>query len=150
MKTVLISLSLATALLTAALNVDKSPVAKDVATTTRTKEVKIAALIKNLEYDNALPSIRNKYYRDLDALAATVKAENYTLSIRGHADSVGQYKYNWVLSDKRALNVKNYLLSKGVKEDKIVTTPFGSTVPIASNKTAAGRQHNRRVEISVK
>jgi OOP family OmpA-OmpF porin len=54
-----------------------------------------------------------------------------------------------VLSDKRALVVKNYLVGKGVQEDKIATTPFGSTVPVASNKTAEGRQRNRCVEISV-
>jgi len=110
----------------------------------------LAALTKKLEYDSDRASIRSDYYSNLDQLAETIKNDNYAVALKGHADSVGKYKYNWVLSDKRALSVKKYLISKGVKEDRIVTTPFGSTVPIASNKTAAGRQKNRRVEVELK
>ena len=110
----------------------------------------IVAIPKKLEYDNNKESIRRAYYANLDQLVKTIKDNNYAVSLRGHADSIGRYKYNWVLSDKRAISVKEYLVSKGVKEDKIVTTPFGSTVPIATNKTAAGRQKNRRVEIELK
>jgi OOP family OmpA-OmpF porin len=40
-------------------------------------------------------------------------------------------------------------VKKGVSAEKIVTTPFGSTMPIASNKTPEGRQKNRRVEIRI-
>ncbi|UKT62407.1 OmpA family protein [Pedobacter mucosus] len=115
----------------------------------RTKAI-LAALTKNLEYDFNKPSIRGAYYTNLNKLADEVKENNYALSLSGHTDSIGRYKYNWVLSDKRANSIKEYLVSKGVKADRIVTTPFGSTVPIATNKTAAGRQKNRRVEIAIK
>lgn len=114
------------------------------------KVLALKALTKNLEYDSAKPSIRRSYYKNLDKLAQAIKDDDYAVSLRGHADSVGRYKYNWVLSDDRAISVKKYLVSKGVKEDRVVTTPFGSTVPIATNKTAAGRQKNRRVEIELK
>jgi outer membrane protein OmpA-like peptidoglycan-associated protein len=114
------------------------------------KTVVLAALTKNLEYDTDKPEIRDAYYKNLDELAKTIKDDNYAVSLRGHADSRGRYKYNWVLSDKRAISVKDYLVSKGVKENRIVTTPYGSTVPIATNKTVAGRQKNRRVEIELK
>jgi outer membrane protein OmpA-like peptidoglycan-associated protein len=110
----------------------------------------VVAIPKKLEYDNNKESIRRAYYANLDQLVKTIKDNNYAVSLRGHADSIGKYKYNWVLSDKRAINVKDYLVSKGIKEDRIVTTPFGSTVPIATNKTAAGRQKNRRVEIELR
>ena len=110
----------------------------------------VVAVPKKLEYDNNRESIRKAYYANLDQLAKTIKENNYAVSLRGHADSIGKYKYNWVLSDKRAINVKKYLVSKGISEDKIVTTPFGSTVPIATNKTPEGRQKNRRVEIELK
>lgn len=150
MKTFLITTSLAALFLVAAVNASKSTGTENEAAASYTaKRAVVAALIKNMEYDNNGSLIKNKYYSDLDKLAAAVKSENYTLSLRGHADAVGKYKYNWVLSDKRALIVKNYLVSKGVNEDKIVTTPFGSTVPIASNATPEGRQKNRRVEISI-
>jgi len=111
---------------------------------------RVAAIPKKLEYDNNKESIRRRYYANLDQLAKSIKDNNYAVSLRGHADSIGKYKYNWVLSDKRAISVKNYLVSKGVSKDNIVTTPFGSTVPIATNKTAEGRQKNRRVEIELR
>lgn len=110
----------------------------------------VAAVPKKLEYDNNKEAIRRAYYANLDQLVKTIKDNNYAVSVRGHADSIGKYKYNWVLSDKRAQNVKEYLVSKGIDENKIVATPFGSTVPIATNKTASGRQKNRRVEIDLK
>ncbi|RZK21666.1 MAG: OmpA family protein [Pedobacter sp.] len=110
----------------------------------------LSELTKNLEYDFDKPAVRAAYYKKLDELADAVKSENYVVSLRGHADGIGAYKYNWVLSDKRAVSVKDYLVSKGVKTDRVVTTPFGSTIPIASNKTESGRQKNRRVEISLK
>lgn len=150
MKIFLITTSMAALFLVGAINAPKIKLSdeepKAVATS---KRASVAALLKNMEYDNDRSLVRSRYYADLDKLAAAIKSENYTVSLRGHADSIGPYKYNWVLSDKRALLVKNYLVSKGVKEDKVVTTPFGSTAPVASNKTEAGRQRNRRVEISV-
>jgi outer membrane protein OmpA-like peptidoglycan-associated protein len=109
-----------------------------------------ADLAKKLEYDFNKPSVRDAYFKKLDQLAEAVISEDYAVSLKGHADAIGAYKYNWVLSDKRAISVKDYLVSKGVKGERIVTTPYGSTVPIATNKTAAGRQKNRRVEIELK
>lgn len=114
------------------------------------KAASLAALTKNLEYDTANPAIRDAYFKNLDELAKTIKDDNYAVSLRGHADSRGKYKYNWVLSDNRAISVKKYLVSKGVSENRIITTPYGSTVPVATNATAAGRQKNRRVEIELK
>jgi outer membrane protein OmpA-like peptidoglycan-associated protein len=118
--------------------------------TKTTSVISLADLTKNLEYDFNKPSVRDAYYKKLDQLAEAVINDNYAVSLKGHADGIGAYKYNWVLSDKRAVSVKDYLVTKGVKSERIVTTPFGSTVPIATNKTAAGRQKNRRVEIELK
>lgn len=114
------------------------------------KSALIAEVTRNVEFDFAKSSVRAGYDSNLDRLAKLMKDEEYVVSLRGHADSIGSYKPNWVLSDKRAVHVKDYLLSKGVKKNRIVTIPFGSTLPIATNKTAAGRQKNRRVEIVLK
>jgi OOP family OmpA-OmpF porin len=114
------------------------------------KAGRLLVLTKSLEYDTNKPSIRDNYYKNLDELANTIKEDNYAVSLRGHADSRGRYKYNWVLSDNRAISVRDYLVSKGVKENRIVTTPYGSTVPVATNKTPEGRQKNRRVEIELR
>lgn len=114
------------------------------------KSTLIAEVTRNIEYDFAKASVRNAYYDNLNRLAKLVIDDDYVVSLRGHADSIGKYKPNWVLSEKRAVEVKDYLVAKGVKKERIVAIPYGSTIPIATNKTAEGRQKNRRVEIKLK
>ena len=105
--------------------------------------------VQRIEFDFASSSVRQRYHPDLDKLAQSIKTEKYVLALRGHADSIGNYVSNWKLSEKRANEVKKYLIEKGVSETSVVTTPFGSTIPIASNKTPSGRQKNRRVEVNI-
>ncbi len=68
----------------------------------------------------------------------------------GHTDSIGTERYNQKLSERRAAAVKRYLVSKGIPASKITTIGKGETQPVATNKTAAGRQKNRRVDIEFK
>jgi outer membrane protein OmpA-like peptidoglycan-associated protein len=109
----------------------------------------VAELTGNLQFDFGHADLRPKYDDQLDQLAKMLIDKNYALALRGHADSIGTYVGNWKLSDKRVNCIKDYLVKKGVSAEKIVTTPFGSTMPIASNKTPEGRQKNRRVEIRI-
>jgi outer membrane protein OmpA-like peptidoglycan-associated protein len=111
--------------------------------------VVVANVINRLHYDFAKYTIRPQYNGKLEKLGQLMLKNNYSVALRGYADSLGSYKGNWVLSDKRANEVKDYLIKMGVAKDRIVATPFGSTNPIASNKTAEGRQINRRVEIII-
>jgi len=110
----------------------------------------LTVLQKNLQYDFAKASIRKAYYSRLDELAEVINRRKCAVALRGYADSIGTYKGNWLLSQKRSDAVKKYLVNKGVAQELIVSTAFGSTEPISSNKTAAGRQQNRRVEIKIK
>jgi outer membrane protein OmpA-like peptidoglycan-associated protein len=71
------------------------------------------------------------------------------LAIDGHTDWVGAEEYNQTLSDNRAGAVRDYITSKGIDASRIVSTGHGETTPIADNKTAAGRQKNRRVELTL-
>nr|MCU0353811.1 OmpA family protein [Cytophagales bacterium] len=61
----------------------------------------------------------------------------------------GNAAANLKLSKARADAVKRYLVRKGVNADQLITEGFGSRRPIADNKTAEGRQRNRRVEMKV-
>lgn len=81
----------------------------------------------------------------------TILNENSSvkLKIDGHTDNTGTDEYNLKLSDGRAASVKAYLVSKGIDESRIISEGFGESTPIADNKTAAGRQQNRRVEMKL-
>jgi len=69
--------------------------------------------------------------------------------IEGHTDSVGTAEFNMLLSRSRAEAVRNALLERGISAQRITTKGYGESYPVASNKTAEGRQQNRRVEIVV-
>jgi outer membrane protein OmpA-like peptidoglycan-associated protein len=71
------------------------------------------------------------------------------LQIEGHTDSIGSDEYNQTLSEKRADSVVGYLVSSGVTPDHVTGTGMGKADPVADNKTAAGRQLNRRVDMVV-
>lgn len=86
----------------------------------------------------------------LDDLASKLGALNLEVIIAvGHTDSVGSDAYNQKLSIRRAEAVKGYLVNKGVDAKRIYTEGKGEKQPVATNKTAAGRAQNRRVEIEV-
>jgi outer membrane protein OmpA-like peptidoglycan-associated protein len=71
------------------------------------------------------------------------------VTIAGHTDNTGSAALNQKLSENRAKAAKAYLVSKGIDAERMKTEGFGSTKPIADNKTAAGRKLNRRVEFTV-
>jgi outer membrane protein OmpA-like peptidoglycan-associated protein len=71
------------------------------------------------------------------------------LEIEGHTDSVGSDAYNQTLSEKRAASVRDYLVNSNVSINNVVARGLGKGDPVADNKTAAGRQLNRRVEMIV-
>ncbi|WP_131667840.1 OmpA family protein [Psychrobacter pygoscelis] len=86
----------------------------------------------------------------LDRLASTMIEYNQTtVSVAGHTDSKGSDAYNRQLSGDRANAVANYLISRGVDRSRIRTVAYGESQPIASNNTEAGRQQNRRVELTI-
>jgi outer membrane protein OmpA-like peptidoglycan-associated protein len=69
--------------------------------------------------------------------------------ISGHTDNVGNAAYNLDLSGKRVKSVAAYLQSKGIDSSRLKSQGFGSTKPIADNKTEEGKQMNRRVEVTI-
>jgi outer membrane protein OmpA-like peptidoglycan-associated protein len=88
--------------------------------------------------------------KELDVVADFLsKNPSVKVSIEGHTDNSGSDKINQPLSEKRAAAAKAYLVSKGIAEDRMTTSGYGSSQPIADNKTTAGRQKNRRVEIKI-
>lgn len=105
--------------------------------------------IQNLEFDFAKASIRPSSYPSLDKVADILVKKHFSLKLGGHTDNVGSAARNLMLSKDRAESVKAYLVSKGANPSRIEAVGYGMTQPIASNKTAAGRQQNRRVEFTL-
>ena len=105
--------------------------------------------IKDLQFESGKATIRSSSYPSLDRVAEILVKKNFSLKLAGHTDNVGSDDANMKLSKDRAESVKDYLVSKGANPSRIEATGYGETQPIASNKTAAGRQKNRRVEFTL-
>ena len=88
----------------------------------------------------------------LDDFAGKVKAlnEQYYIEIQGHTDDTGSSRYNEDLGQRRADEVRRYLSrNAGLPLMRMSTISYGDTLPVAPNKTKAGRAQNRRVVIVV-
>lgn len=94
--------------------------------------------------------VRAESYPILDKVAATLNEYGETMiEVAGHTDSTGSAEYNQKLSERRAHAVAAYLESHGVGVKRLIVVGDGAQHPIASNDSEAGRQQNRRVEITI-
>jgi outer membrane protein OmpA-like peptidoglycan-associated protein len=75
--------------------------------------------------------------------------KNLVIEIGGYTDSTGSDAYNLSLSEKRALSVVNYLVSKGIQSSRLKYKGYGNTSSIGDNATAEGRKLNRRTEAKI-
>ena len=95
-------------------------------------------------------NIRPDAQAKLDDLVSKLAGVNLEVIVAvGHTDSIGTEAYNLALSKRRADAVKQYLVSKGIEANRIYTEGKGKTQPVADNRTAEGRQKNRRVEVEI-
>jgi outer membrane protein OmpA-like peptidoglycan-associated protein len=88
----------------------------------------------------------------LDGLISKVKSYGKALyiEVEGHTDNVGDEQFNLMLSEDRALAVRNYLNQNGgIPLHAMNTIAFGEEKPIADNSSKDGRAQNRRVVIRV-
>jgi OOP family OmpA-OmpF porin len=107
----------------------------------------ISLPLKNLFFEINQYQIKNSSYSELDRLVELVKKYELHINIGGHTDNVGAQKSNIELSQHRANSVRNYLIEKGCNRAKIKVKGYGEIQPVANNKTAEGREKNRRVEV---
>jgi len=93
-----------------------------------------------------MPGAKAKLDRIVDVLK---QQGDHQITIEGHTDSRGTDALNMDLSQRRAESVRDYLVSRGLTEDKIKATGKGESSPVATNDTAVGRAQNRRVELVI-
>lgn len=104
----------------------------------------------NITFDTGRIDIKANFTNVLDSVVLVVNEFDKTvLEVAGHTDSVGSDSANLSLSEGRASSVANYLRGKGVKPERLTTIGYGETRPVADNSTDAGREQNRRVELTL-
>jgi outer membrane protein OmpA-like peptidoglycan-associated protein len=69
------------------------------------------------------------------------------IEFHGHTDGMAGLEKSMSLSQLRAEAVRQYFIAKGITPERVRAIGFGSSSPIADNKTAAGRAKNRRIEM---
>ncbi len=94
--------------------------------------------------------IKRVSYPLLEEVAQALK-DNPTIQVRieGHTDSRGSDRFNMKLSQNRANSVRKFLTERGIDGGRMVAKGYGELMPIADNRTKAGRAQNRRVEFVI-
>lgn len=101
-------------------------------------------------HGEAVLEARSKELLDAVAKLLLSTASISRLTLEGHADATGDPAANLPLSEARAQAVKKYLESKGVHPSRLEVVARGSSQPVDTNDTEAGRARNRRVEFKVR
>ena len=112
---------------------------------------KPAPVFDSIYFDPNKTNINPTAAKALDRNGMILKENpNIKVEIGGHTDGVGSEKANQKISEKRALSAKKYIQDKfNIPDSRLVVKGYGSTKPIADNKTQEGRSKNRRVEFKV-
>jgi OOP family OmpA-OmpF porin len=105
------------------------------------------AIDLHLTFENNSYKVKPEALAIIDKYADFLKTNtNYSAKIVGYSDSRGSAAYNKKLSAKRAKEVVNLLVARGVNPSQLSYEGRGEANPIASNATAEGRAKNRRIE----
>jgi len=106
--------------------------------------------LKHVFFETGSAALSQLSNYELDNLATIMKANtNAKVELRGNTDSTGDDAANMALSQRRADNVRNYLGTKGIESNRLVSKGYGETVPLESNDTEEGRAANRRTELRI-
>lgn len=114
------------------------------------KQVEQVKLVVNFAFDSAV--VARSYADEIRKVADFLKSNpSINATIEGHTDEIGSSEYNQDLSERRASSVKDILVKQhGIAANRIATEGYGERRPVASNKTDAGRQANRRASAVIK
>ena len=104
----------------------------------------------NVTFATDSSDLSSTFFDVLTSVGKVLKEFNQTVvEVAGHTDSTGTDAYNQGLSERRAASVSQYLQSRGVINERLITVGMGEARPVADNGTVDGRQANRRVEITM-
>ena len=113
-------------------------------------QVGTTIILKNIFFDYNKSTLQPESYAELDRVVEILsKQPNLKIEISGHTDNQGSLKYNTDLSESRAKTVVDYLIGKGIAENRLTYKGYAYEKPIATNDTEEGRSANRRVEFKI-
>jgi len=107
------------------------------------------ALPSGILFDTGKDVLKASSIDSLSKAAATLKVSETNIVIQGHTDSTGSDAINQPLSERRAYNVRDFLVSNGVSSAKMTAIGYGSSRPIVPNDSDANRALNRRVQLEI-
>lgn len=106
--------------------------------------------LNNLYFEIDSPQLNARSFAELNKLVEFLNQNpSLNLEIRGHTDNTGSADYNFSLSQQRAKAVFDYLISNGISAKRLSYIGYGSTQPVADNRSEIGKAKNRRVEMVV-
>jgi outer membrane protein OmpA-like peptidoglycan-associated protein len=106
--------------------------------------------LKDVFFDTGKATLRPESFAALNDLVDALKIKpTMVVEIAGHTDNVGSKTANQLLSEQRAMSVKNYLSKKGIDGKRIIAKGYGDTEAVADNDSDEGRQQNRRTEVRI-
>ena len=104
----------------------------------------------NITFATNSADLNASFYDVLNSVSMVLAEFDKTvIEVAGHTDSTGTDAYNQELSERRAKSVVAYLGTRNVRADRMIPIGAGETHPVATNDTDAGRQLNRRVELTL-
>lgn len=104
----------------------------------------------NVTFATNSADVKSNFYGVLNSVSLVLKEyEKTVIEVAGHTDNRGSDTYNQSLSVRRAASVSQYLGTQGLEHMRLITVGYGELRPIADNDTDAGRQQNRRVELTL-
>jgi outer membrane protein OmpA-like peptidoglycan-associated protein len=104
----------------------------------------------NVTFPTDSSDLNASFYEVLNSVGKVLKEFDQTVvEVAGHTDNTGSEAYNQGLSERRASSVSQYLQARDISGDRLITVGMGELRPVADNSSAAGRQSNRRVEITM-
>lgn len=107
--------------------------------------------LNNVFFDFDKYELQKESYPELNRLAELLKkSPTMKIELSGYTDSTGTTAYNDKLSSNRAQAIADYLIARsGIDKKRIIVKSYGESKPVATNKTAKGRELNRRVEFKI-
>lgn len=107
-------------------------------------------VLEDCNFNTGKATLMPESYAVIDELVKYLQRKSdEKVEIGGHTDNVGRPEANMKLSLERANSVRDYVISRGIDPERVTAKGYGSTKPVADNKTEDGRATNRRTEVTI-